>query len=174
MKIWSHFDSNFIQDRLEYNRSIHDNDFLFSQFHWIILLKAIVNEIFLLTIILWLLYFPVTNFFSIYLYLILSIVLVALVVCFSFMLYQLSFIIVNKNEIIIYKQLSIFRRDIDIIHIHINNIRSVEISSSGLLCTFLKFGTINIYLDNEHSFEIATIPNIQKQQELIRQYIYQK
>jgi len=86
---------------------------------------------------------------------------------YGYLKYKSSFILINKDEIVIYTQKSLFKRNIHIILM--KNIGGITVESPSILCTFLRYGTITITDQANNEAEVIRyFPEAQKNQKFIR------
>lgn len=82
--------------------------------------------------------------------------------------YRSSFVLVNKDEIVIYSQQSLLKRNIHIVLM--KNIGGVAVHSPSILCTFLGYGTITVFNQTSGESEVIKyFPQAQKNQKFIRE-----
>ena len=142
--------------------------------HWFVMLKTIVMFVVLILIpplILTFLPFltadlnpeviePLINFFlSLYL------ITLFLLLFLFWMDYYLDMWIITDQRIITVEQKGLFRREISEIPLH--RVQDITIEISGIIETFLKFGTIRIQTAGEREFTIDDIPRLYEIKDII-------
>lgn len=106
---------------------------------------------------------PLVNFF-----LSLYIITLFLFLFLFWMDYYLDMWIVTDQRIITIEQKGLFRREIS--EIPLPRVQDVTIEISGIIETFLKFGTIRIQTAGEREFTIDNIPRLYEIKDIILKY----
>jgi len=103
---------------------------------------------------------PLINFFlSLYL------ITLFLLLFLFWMDYYLDMWIITDQRIITVEQKGLFRREISEIPLH--RVQDITIEISGIIETFLKFGTIRIQTAGEREFTIDDIPRLYEIKDII-------
>ena len=103
---------------------------------------------------------PATNFF-----LALYMIILFLTLFLFWMDYYLDMWIITDRRIIAVEQKGLFRREIA--EILLPRVQDVTLEISGIIETFLKFGTIRIQTAGEREFRIEFVPNLYEAKDLI-------
>ena len=106
---------------------------------------------------------PATNFF-----LALYMIILFLTLFLFWMDYYLDMWIITDRRIIAVEQKGLFRREIA--EILLPRVQDVTLEISGIIETFLKFGTIRIQTAGEREFTIDNIPRLYEIKDIILKY----
>lgn len=106
---------------------------------------------------------PLVNFF-----LSLYVVTLFLFLFLFWMDYYLDMWVITDLRIIAMEQKGLFRREIS--EIPLSRVQDVTIEISGIIETFLKFGTIRIQTAGERGFTIDNIPRLYEIKDIILKY----
>lgn len=106
---------------------------------------------------------PLLNFF-----LSLYIITLFLFLFLFWMDYYLDMWIITDQRIIAVEQKGLFRREIS--EIPLRRVQDITIEVSGIIETFLKFGTIRIQTAGEREFTIDNIPRLYEIKDVILKY----
>lgn len=168
MKIGTNFNTRSYSNAKELQIENCGEDFLITRFHkisfflkhsiYFFMIMLSVLSMFLLTWYDQVYYIPHFMVF---------IVGLILYILYGYLKFLSSYIVVNKDELVITTQKSLFRRSIHILLM--KNIAEVVVRSPSILCTFLWYGTITIHNQaNIKSQIIPYFPEAQKNQKIIR------
>lgn len=176
MKLWTNFDMFFYDKACRHNRRIYWENFIISRFH-IILYFSIV--MFYVCLSLWLIIalLVIKFYYSkvIYADYFVSLIEIVILLCIVKILYEYvkfinSFVVINKNEVVIYHQQSILDRRANIMPM--TNIRNFLVRNSSVLYAIFGYGSLEICTENkEQNIVLDFFPRIQKAQFKIRDFM---
>lgn len=169
MKIGTNFNTLSFRNAEKACRETYGDDFLITRFHRIYFyIKHVFHFFSLAILVVAALLVTRYGYVSALPYIIGLIIWMLILLYYGHTKYRSSFVLVNKDEIVIYAQQSLLKRNIHIILM--KNIGGVTVDSPSVLCTFLGYGTITIFNQASNESEVIPyFPKAQQNQKFIRE-----